>query len=107
MSYYIANAFSLNMLANLPASVKVKEVSLEQAVALAHESGWTSLVGHADTAAIFTSVLGVTVPANRVTVRLEKGDKLLVGQYRGPRLEEGTTRLPDGATIQWLAVVLA
>lgn len=98
----ILNAFSVNMLGRLPASVVFTEVSLDEARALAH--GCESAVGHADTAAVFTDVLGVAVPAQRATVTLNKGERALLGQYRGPRLPEGATHLPDGATIQWLTV---
>lgn len=101
---FLTNAFSLNMLASLPASVRAEEVSREDAAALAAKA--TSAVGHADTAAVFSSVLGVPVPANRATVSLAKGDRVLVGQYRGPRLPEGATTLPEGATIQWVVVTV-
>lgn len=101
---YLGNAFSLNMLASLPASVQVTEVSPQAAATRAAES--VSVVGHADTAAVFASVLGCAVPANRATVTLRQGDELLVGQYRGPRLEEGASTLPPGATIQWLLVTI-
>lgn len=104
MTKYILNAFSLNMLGSFPASVKIEEVTLEQARAMATDA--ESSVGHADTAAVMSSMLGFTVPANRTTVVLETGETALVGQYKGPRLEEGATDLPDGATIQWLRVSL-
>lgn len=100
----IGNAFSLNMLGEFPASVEVEKVSRERAAEIAKTA--TSVVGHADTAAVFSSVLGVPVPANRATVTLNKGDALLVGQYRGPRLPEGATTLPEGAAIDWLLVTV-
>lgn len=125
----LTNAFSLNMLAELPADVRVMEITLELArgylengVVCArcgntirasrnpspcngvHEWIVDSAVGHADTAAVFTDVLGLPVRANRTTVSLAPGNAVIVGQYRGPRLPEGATRLPDGATIQWLLV---
>ena len=98
---FILNAFSLNMIVG-NADVVVREVSQKVAASLA--SGCTSAVGHADTAAVFSSVLGVTVPCNRATVALKDGDLALVGQYSGPRLAEGATSLPEGATIKWLVV---
>lgn len=104
MVKFVLNAFSLNMLAEMPASIKVEEVSREDAAALAAQA--VSAVGHTDTAAVFSSVLGVPVPANRATVSLAKGDRVLVGQYRGPRLPEGATTLPEGATIQWVVVTV-
>ena len=98
---FILNAFSLNMLVG-NADVIVREVSQKVAASLA--DACTSAVGHADTAAVFSSVLGVEIPCNRATVALKEGDVALVGQYSGPRLPEGATTLPEGATIKWLIV---
>lgn len=98
---FILNAFSLNMIVG-DADVSVREVSRAMAASLA--ANCPSAVGHADTAAVFSSVLGVTVPCNRATVALKDGDVALVGQYSGPRLPEGATSLPEGATIKWLVV---
>lgn len=98
---YLLNAFSLNMLAG-NADVHVREVSLETARNLAKVC--TSAVGHADTAAVFADVLGVPVPCNRVSVSLDHCATALVGQYSGPRLPEGATNLPEGATIKWMIV---
>lgn len=100
---FILNAFSLNMLCG-NADVIVRQVSQEVAARLA--AICTSAVGHADTAAVFSTVLGVTVPCNRATVALKEGDIALVGQYSGPRLQEGATSLPEGATIKWMVVAV-
>ena len=98
---YILNAFSLNMVVG-DADVSVREISPTMAASLA--ANCPSAVGHADTAAVFSSVLGVPVPCNRATVALKDGDVALVGQYSGPRLPEGATSLPEGAAIKWLVV---
>ena len=98
---FILNAFSLNMLVG-NADIVVREVTQKVAASLA--PACTSAVGHADTAAVFSSVLGVEIPCNRATVALKDGDTALVGQYSGPRLPEGATSLPEGATIKWLVV---
>ena len=98
---YILNAFSLNMIVG-NADISVREIIQAAAACLAADC--TSAVGHADTAAVFSNVLGVTVPCNRATVALKDGDLALVGQYSGPRLPEGATSLPEGATIKWLVV---
>ena len=100
-SMYLLNAFSLNMLDG-NANVIVRQVT--QAVAASLAANCTSAVGHADTAAVFSNVLGVEIPCNRATVALKEGDVALVGQYRGPRLPEGATSLPEGATIKWVVV---
>jgi hypothetical protein len=99
---FILNAFSLNMISTFPATFTVEEVSTDQACVYAR--GVVSGVGHPDTAAVFASILGTPVPMNRATVSLVPGDRVLVGQYSGPRLPEGAAVLPDGATIKWLVV---
>ncbi len=63
---FLLNAFSLNMISNFPFDIHGEEISLEQAKTLAVDA--TSAVGHADTANVFGSVLGVNVPTNRATV---------------------------------------
>ena len=99
----ILNAFSLNMIVG-DADISVREITQVAAASLA--ANCTSAVGHADTAAVFSNVLGVTVPCNRATVALKEGDVALVGQYSGPRLPEGATSLPEGAAIKWLVVAV-
>ena len=100
---FILNAFSLNMIVG-NADIAVREVSQKVAACLAAVRTSTSAVGHADTAAVFSAVLGVEIPCNRATVALKDGDLALVGQYSGPRLPEGATALPEGAAIKWVVV---
>ena len=99
--FHLLNAFSLNML-DADADLMVKHVCLEAAQNIAKVC--VSAVGHADTASVFSDVLGVDVPCNRTSVTLNKGDLALVGQYSGPRLAEGATSLPEGAAIKWMVV---
>ena len=98
---FLLNAFSLNMLGG-DADVTIRQVSEKAAASLAADC--VSAVGHADTAAVFAHVLGVPVACNRATVSLGDGDVALVGQYSGPRLPEGCSVLPEGATIKWVVV---
>lgn len=102
---YVGNAFSLQMLEVSDCTVRVSTVSPEQ-VRTALDGRWQSCVGHADTAAVFSSVLGLDVPCNRVNVTLWPGDLLLVGQLTGGRLPEGANSLPDGFQIAWKRVEL-
>jgi hypothetical protein len=110
----LLNAFSLNMIV-APATIKVEELTAESArlnLLLAAEADGESeliqsAVGHADTAAVFSAELGILVPMNRETVCLASGQTAIVGQYSGPRLPEGATKLPDGASIKWLAVTVS
>ena len=99
----LLNAFSLNMVEGFPAVVSAKEISVDEA-RTALTGGFTSAVGHADTAAVFSNVLEMDVANNRLTVSLAKGQTVIVGQYIGPRLPEGASLLPEGATIKWLLV---
>jgi len=108
---YIGNAFSLNMLPSWATggSLRFQRLTLEQAQAEVCHQDYVSAVGHADVAALFTEALGVSVPMSRINAELLPGsedDQILIGQYVGPRLPEGTTTLPEGAEIRWVLVTL-
>ncbi|MBD3216542.1 MAG: DUF1874 domain-containing protein [Candidatus Lokiarchaeota archaeon] len=111
---YIANAFSLQMQGEHSASSR--KITLDDAkeavigaIRLDHgRIGYglraVSCVGHKDIAAVMSDLLGYTVPSKRISVALEPGDTVIVGQYVGPRLPEGCTLLPEGAKIEWYEV---
>lgn len=111
----LLNAFSANMLAEFPVSVKFTEIDAPSArlnlMLAAEKDGEAefirSAVGHADTSAVFQSELKIPVPCNRETVTLQAGDCAIIGQYSGPRLPEGATVLPEGATIRWILVEIS
>lgn len=101
MSYYISNAFSLNMVSDYDLACLSIRATDEATVRKAMTNHVVqSVVGHEDTA----RVLGVKF--NRQSVALERGDTLYVAQYSGPRLPEGATQLPEGASFRWLEVNL-
>ncbi|MGA1619573.1 MAG: STIV orfB116 family protein [Pirellulales bacterium] len=100
---FIANAFSLQMLAT-DATVSIETVDIETAQAIAVSA--ESAIGHADTAAVVSDLLGTNLAANRVNVNLNKGDQLLVAQVMGGRLPEGATTLPDGMKIAFKLVTV-
>ena len=97
----LSNAFSINMLSS-SASYKFSQVSLDDARELVATTRWVSAVGHADTATLFSGLLGQHVRCNRTTV--SDPTRMLIGQYSGPRLPEACSTLPDGATITWWLV---
>jgi len=101
----ILNAFSLNMISELPAVVHIKELSLEEAKIEANNR--QSAVGHQDTANIFSNILNINVAFNRTSVIINKNSSVLIGQYFGPRLPEGVMTLPENATIKWLLVTVS
>ena len=123
--YIVCNAFSLSMLdrgmqappenrydvfsdnRRCPHPITLDEIhslwnSLEE---MGCDISIESAVGHADTAEILGSLLGRKLDTNRVSIVLDNVDvKLIVGQYKGPRLPEGTKVLPEGAVIEWWIV---
>lgn len=103
MAKYLGNAFSLQMV-NSPATLSVRDLTqAEFAIALPQ---CESVVGHPTTAALLSTLFGEEVKTNRVSVKLDPGDVLYVAQYNGPRLEEGTTELPEGASFRWMIVTV-
>lgn len=110
---YVTNAFSLNMIPETIPYGRVcfkcltKDEALE-AIAMVEGKGYPfiSAVGHQSTADVFSVELGVPVKMNRTTLQLTHDVGLIVGQYVGPRLEEGVTTLPEGAKIKWMFVYL-
>lgn len=109
MTLYIGNAFALSM---LPASADDHSIVLYQDATIDRAREYAaqphvSCVGHADTARLMSDALGVELETRRCSIQLKPGDQLLVAQYSGPRLPEGATSLPEGATFRWLFVRLA
>lgn len=102
-AFVITNAFSINML-SMDSDLKFSRLKETEARWIAENFQHSSAVGHADTAAVLSTVLGVDVPMNRTTLQMQRSVGLLVGQYKGPRLEEGATALPEGASIEWWLV---
>lgn len=102
---YLCNAFSLQMLSAYPANVQINEVGLEDVIEIRDQL--ISAIGHADTSAVLSSLLGFSVPTARVNVSLKSGDKIVVAQYVGGRLPEGATVLPEGASFRFLVVSVA
>jgi len=118
MKYYICNAFSLSMLDResqefgndftdgLRVPRPVDESTLNEFCRkfLSGEVEYVSAVGHSDTARVFADYLGLPILTNRVSVKLTEGTRALIGQYVGPRLPEGATSLPEGASIEWWVI---
>jgi hypothetical protein len=115
----ISNAFSLNMIPQgAPEEMYFKLLSLTEVKDIINKADEVvSIVGHADTARVFSNVLGTEVTPNRVTWQFDLAkhpfaggdghqdrEKLLVGQYTGPRLPEGATELPKDANIKWYLI---
>lgn len=105
MKKYIANAFSLQMITDLIKEGGVN-VSFEEVLDLNEikETETISAVGHPDTAAVISNLLGKEVPANRISINLQKGDVLYVAQIIGGRLPEGCKTLPENFSMKFYKV---
>lgn len=104
---YIANAFSLQMLDTTKrADYRLSIIPLlpDYAARMLKELPFVSAIGHNDTAAVVSTMLGVDVPQNRINIALQDEDILLVAQIIGGRRPEGATALPDGVEIQFILI---
>ena len=111
MTTFLTNAFSLNMLSQpYKMDIRVSEVSDWVAAQICRRADkLVNAIGHADTDGIIRQML--TGPydkplpvGERRSVSIDVGDTVIVGQYSGPRLPEGATALPGGATIKFMVV---
>jgi len=90
----LLNAFSTQML-GADSLVSVRSISLDAVKKMAERGMLESCIGHADTAAVLSAVLGSEITHNRVAIQLQPGDRAVVAQLTGGRLPEGATTLPD------------
>lgn len=96
---YLVNAFSIQMLSGPAATVRFEEIDATDI-----PSDVTSAIGHADTAAVLSDLLGFPVPMNRMNVTLDENTELYVAQLMGGRLPEGSTTLPKGYRFRFYRV---
>lgn len=99
---YICNAFSLQMLSQFPANVRVDEITVEEVQKLELQSA----IGHQDTANVLSNMLGQQITVNRINIQLQPGDSIIVAQLQGGRLPEGCTTLPAGFSFKFLKVTV-
>ena len=100
---YLTNSLSLNMMRREGHDLALRPITVEGAKNLLRAE-YICAIGHADTARLVGDILGLNILPYRLTVELTPSDSLLVAQYRGPRLEPGTTKLPEGASIEFWQV---
>jgi hypothetical protein len=70
------------------ASVNFERVSVEDVKAILSSHPFISAIGHEGTAQLLSKILGVQIPANRVSVFLEPGD-IGIHFFLKQRLPEG------------------
>jgi len=81
------------MLDSANAIIKVSEAEVEKIRSLM-KNNFTSAVGHQSTSEILSQLLNVTVPMNRISVKLKEGDTIIIFQLL-MRLEEGKVLTAD------------
>lgn len=100
MKKYLVNAFSIQMLPG-PATVRFNEIGATEV-----PTDVVSAIGHADTAAVLSDLLGFEVPMNRAFVTLDENTELYVAQLVGGRLPERSTTLPEGYKFRFYRVTM-
>ncbi len=89
MPIYLANAFSLNMLPDkFDGFIRVKRDIQLDTVKKLLQNNFINAIGHEGTAQLINSLFGLTLTANRVSVKLSRGDIVLIVQLK-ERLPEG------------------
>ena len=105
---FIGNAFSLNMIESAKLGIttdfRISKLDPNVAASLLDTNEYKSVLGHRDISKVVSEDLDYEVRFNRETIKLRDGDSMIVCQYVGPRLPEGTTKLPSGAQIDYYLV---
>lgn len=106
MSLIVCNVFTIAMAPEGGTFSYERITPTEASISLMEADGVDTVVhavGHEQTAKLASDSLGIpgSVRFNRVSVRLQPGDRMLICQYVGPRLAEGVTTLPEGAELVW------
>jgi hypothetical protein len=112
---YITNAFSINMLVQGDIQLRftrlddANAVALEMLMAKQRGEAVVNAIGHKDLDTIVRGMfhesyleegqrMSISWPMDKDTVH-----RMIVAQYRGPRLPEGCTELPEDADLEfWL-----
>ena len=65
--------------------------NLEEAKRLIKETGFTSAIGHENTAKFMSEILGVPIPMNRISIHMKLNDKAIIFKL--------SDRLPEGRVL--------
>jgi len=107
---YLCNAFSINMLKDFEKATvifhkatlaEVKEI-LNHAKQL--DAKIVASIGHKDLANLVNQLLDRTDNHTRNDIIIDNNDIIFIAQYKGERLPEGTTTLPENSQIVFYSV---
>ena len=89
-------------------TIKIEKISEEMVKEILRKQEFVSAIGHESTARLISNKLGIQVPANRIQIKVKKGDKIVVLQLL-QRLPEGkilTEEELQQIPIQWFMVIV-
>ena len=95
---YVGNVFTFGFLSNKNVDIKSREITWAEFDEVLASNNFINFMGHQDVAHM------VGLEQNRISISVKSGDVVYLAQYDGPRLEEGATVLPQGATLVPLKV---
>ena len=101
---YLTNAFSINMLKEFPISVGFDKIDkfefcvyLDEAI---DDNKLINTIGHDSTISLINTLCGTNLQKNRISIKLEKGDRALVIMI-SERLEEGKVLSSDEIKVMY------
>ena len=103
---YLVNAFSLSMIEELLNQKGVVNMRFEKlgnldVVRLFLGTDFVSAVGHQATASALSKILGINIPANRVSINMAENDMLIVFQLALGRLPPGKELTEEDIINAW------
>ena len=90
---FVGNVFTFGFLSNKNVDIKSREITWSEFDQVLKDENFVNYMGHADVAHM------VGLEMNRISISVSKGDVVYLAQYDGPRLPEGCTVLPEGASL--------
>ena len=97
----LINSFSPNMLGQTRAYLEWTPISLSEIISLLGEESFTSHMGQANVANVFSIMTGFLVRVNRKPYYLHRNDTIIQVQYIGPYFDENDTKLPENGRLTY------
>ena len=108
MSTILCNVIAMAMFqSDRTHSVNMRSISEQEAVSILSDDGFVQAVGHPATAEILAQRTGLDIQPNRINVRLDNDDHLIIAQVVVPRLAEGQVLTREEVAvlpIQWWSI---
>jgi len=91
--WFLMDDFSLSTLPSFTreAVLRVKKLTLEEVKELLKDGLYVSIIRHKAIAKLFQELFGIVVRTNAITITFDEGDRIIVAQIQGVKLEEGQT----------------